>query len=57
MEAKERLKQEINLAWNILQFYKSMYDDDSKYVLMWRSRWYAYYDAFKIVYGDEYYHD
>lgn len=54
MTAKEKLKQEINLAWLMLQEAKIMYDDDSKEVCMWRSLWYAYQESFKIVYGEEY---
>ena len=57
MEAKQRLKQEINSAWLMLQDSESRYDDDSKEVCMWRSLWYAYHTAFKIVYGEEYNHD
>lgn len=57
MTAKEKLKQEIKLSWDMLQFYKSMHNDDSKDVCMWRHIWYAYCDAFKIVYGEEYNHD
>lgn len=57
MEAKEKLKQEINSAWFMLQDSKSRYDEDSKQVCMWRSLWYAYQESFKIVYGEEYIHD
>lgn len=57
MTAKEKLKKEIDFAWLMLQEAKSMYNDDSKEVCMWRSLWYAYQDAFKIVYGEEYNND
>ena len=57
MEAKEKLKQEIKLSWDMLQFYKSKHNDDSKELCMWRARWSAYEEAFKIVYGEEYIYD
>ena len=56
MEAKEKLKKEIDSAWTMLQYYESIDSDDSKDVRMWRHLWYAYSESFKIVYGEEYSH-
>ena len=54
-EMKEVLRKEVNQAWDMLRYFKSIYGDSDKRIDNWRGQWYALDSLWNKFYPNEEY--